>query len=215
MKKIVSVIGNGESRIGFDIGQMKQFGDVVGCNAIARDYELDHYIAVDKRVCQEVANLTQNKNIPVYTRADWHASFSFFPNVKLVPDLPYQDKNRWDKPFHWGSGPYALLLACTLNPDIVFVIGCDLWGIEEDRKRENNIYKGTACYAPRKDAVDPSYWIKQFKKCFEIYNQTRFIYITPDKWTKPEEWEGLKNLYFDTYQGLNKWILKKKDNQSQ
>ena len=29
------------------------------------------------------------------------------PNVKKVPDLPYEGDKRPDEPFHWGTGQYA------------------------------------------------------------------------------------------------------------
>ena len=197
MKKIVSVIGNGESRIGFDITQMKEFGEVVGCNAVARDYELDHYIAVDRRVCQEVANLTQNKNIPVYTRSDWHASFSFFPNVKMVPELPYQGSNRWDKPFHWGSGPYAVLVAAETEDDQVILLGFDLYGTNG---KVNNVYKGTNNYsAVNKQAVDHSYWVHQIAQVFRYYTNKKFLVLNERDWIMPREW-NLDNVQFKTFE---------------
>ena len=46
------VIGNGESRKDVPINKLK--GTKVGCNAIIRDYIVDHLICVDQRMVDEV-----------------------------------------------------------------------------------------------------------------------------------------------------------------
>ena len=56
MTKFVSVIGNGESRRGFDVTVLKGITTVVGCNAIFRDHNLDYIVACDRHMCQEAAN---------------------------------------------------------------------------------------------------------------------------------------------------------------
>ena len=42
MTKFVSVIGNGESRRGFDITPLKSVTTMVGCNALFRDHNLEY-----------------------------------------------------------------------------------------------------------------------------------------------------------------------------
>ena len=44
-------IGNGESRVGIDINNLKGFK--VGCNAIVRDYTVDCLVCVDRRMVTE------------------------------------------------------------------------------------------------------------------------------------------------------------------
>ena len=106
MTKFVSVIGNGESRRGFDITPLKGITTMVGCNAIFRDHNLDYVVACDRHMCQEAVN-TVGKNTTVYTRENWYKQFAFWPNVKKVPDLPYEGDKRQDEPFHWGTGQIA------------------------------------------------------------------------------------------------------------
>ena len=82
-------------------------GTKVGCNAIIRDYKVDHLICVDQRMVDEVLKY----NTKIYTRADWISKYSNFENVTTVPKLIKQGTERWDEPFQWGSGPYAVLLS--------------------------------------------------------------------------------------------------------
>jgi len=46
------VFGNGESRTSVNINNLQ--GIKVGCNAIYRDYHMDHLVCVDRRMVQEV-----------------------------------------------------------------------------------------------------------------------------------------------------------------
>ena len=46
------IIGNGESRIGFDLYSLPQ--DTYGCNALYRDYEPDYLIVVDQMMYKEI-----------------------------------------------------------------------------------------------------------------------------------------------------------------
>ena len=90
MTKYVTVIGNGESRRGFDITPLKGITTMVGCNAIFRDHNLEYVVCADRHMCQEAVN-TVGKNTIIYTRENWYKQFAYWPNVKKVPDLPYEE----------------------------------------------------------------------------------------------------------------------------
>ncbi len=130
---------------------------------------------------------------PIHTRPDWIQEFKQYPNVHLVPKLPYESKKRVDDPWHWGSGPFAVLLAASKNFDTVNLLGFDLYGVES---KVNNMYKGTKNYIESdKHAIDFSYWVHQIAKVFEHYPTTNFkIWNTAD-WIMPKEWNS-KNLTF-------------------
>ena len=55
MKRIFC-IGNGESRIGFDLTQLKPYGKIYGCNALYRDFPklIDVLTAVDDGIIHEI-----------------------------------------------------------------------------------------------------------------------------------------------------------------
>ena len=204
MTKFVSIIGNGESRLGFDLAPLKKFSTVVGCNAQFRDYVFEYFVCVDKHVCQEAVN-TVGKNTNIYTRKDWSGQFAMWPNVKTLPELPYEGEQRQDDPWHWGTGPHAGNVALTFKPKAVFMIGFDLYPLQKDTV--NNIYKGSKGYTYIKRPVDPRYWVHQFGKLFEL-STCRWIVVNSPNWKMPEEWKKHKNVFQETYEGLAKYINK-------
>jgi hypothetical protein len=205
MTKYVSIIGNGESRRGFDLQPLKSFSTVVGCNAQFRDYVFDYFVCCDRHMCQEAAN-TVGKGTVIYTRDDWYRQFAIWPNVKRLPDLPYTGDRRQDEPFHWGTGPYAGVVALNFKPKAVFMLGFDLHPIEKDTV--NNIYRNTKGYEYIKRPVDPSYWIHQFHKLFESDPDIRWIVVNTPDWKMPEEWTKHKNVFQETYEGMAKFVNK-------
>lgn len=176
------IIGNGESRKDINIDLLK--GPKVGCNAILRDYVVDHLICVDRRMFVEAVQKNYNQHSKVYTRKDW---FVKTKNTRLVPDIPYGGYEKVDDPFHWGSGPYAVLLAATLTKDPIKLIGFDLYGIEN---KVNNIYKDSQHYdSSNKKSVDPRFWIYQIGKVFECFTKNKFIVYADDDWQCPKLWK--------------------------
>lgn len=179
------VIGNGESRKHYNIESYQ--GTKIGCNAVCRDFFVDHLICVDRRMVDEATQYYQNNFSKIYTRSEWFKSRTHIGNLSIVPDLPYKGNSRPDEPFHWGSGPYALLLASTISESkTINVIGFDLYGID---KRVNNLYKDTQHYdKSHKSAVDPRYWIHQIAKIFECFPNINYNLFGPEDWLLPKTW---------------------------
>lgn len=178
----VLAIGNGESRSAIDLSSVSSF-ITVGCNAVVRDCVVDHLICVDRRMVTEALETPVQK---IYTRDRWLNNFSS-SKLQTVPELPYQGTLRADEPFHWGSGPYAVLLAALLADNEVHMIGFDLYSTD---KKVNNIYKDTENYL-KSDArgVDPSYWIHQTEKVFECFPNIKFKIFNCEDWIIPEKWK--------------------------
>lgn len=177
------VVGNGESRSSIQIGNLTYMK--YGCNAVHRDYHMDHLVCVDSRMVIEALKNPKIKNTTVYTRTNWINEFVQYLQVKTVPNLPYRDTKRADDPWHWGSGPYAVLLAANHHSD-VHMIGFDLHGKDN---LVNNVYKGTDNYLQAdKPKVDPSYWIYQIAKVFECFPNTTFTIYNNNNWVLPREW---------------------------
>lgn len=177
------VVGNGESRKSVNLTLTNDV--IVGCNAIHRDYKVDHLVAVDKRCVNEALSSPNCKKTTIYTRKDWHYHFDDY-RVELVPELPYNGNDRADEPFHWTSGPYAILLAATLSNKIK-IVGFDLYGING---LVNNVYKGTQNYnRPDYHEVDPRYWIYQISKVFELFPDKYFVIYNTKDWAMPASWK--------------------------
>ena len=204
MTKFVSIIGNGESRMGFDMTPLKLFSTVVGCNAIFRDYVCEYLVCAGKHMCQEAVN-TVGKGTTIYIRDKWVNQFAMWPNVIKIPHLPYKGDQRKDEPFHWGTGSYAGVVALTFKPKAIFMLGFDLYPVG---KKVNNIYRDTKGYEYIKRPVDPSYWVHQFHKLMELFPNVRWIVVNQEKWKMPTEWSQHKNVYQETYEGMAKFINK-------
>ena len=48
--KQVFIIGNGESRIGFDLEQLRDYGKIYGCNLLYEEFTPDALVAIDERI---------------------------------------------------------------------------------------------------------------------------------------------------------------------
>lgn len=183
------VIGNGESRLDLNLTNILTTITSIGCNAIYRDHQVDHLVCVDRRMVKEAKQRHPN----IYTRKDWSQHF----NVGTVPDLPYTGVKRQDDPWHWGSGPYSVLLGATLFKQI-HMIGFDLYS---KSSTVNNVYKNTANYSSSDQrAVDPSYWIYQISKVFETFPDKYFT-VYNNNWIIPESWK-MNNVSFKTLDKL-------------
>ena len=71
MVKRVFCIGNGESRINYDLEKLKKYGKVYGCNALYRDFTADHLTAVDMGIMHEIYNSGYSQNNNTLFR-DWN-----------------------------------------------------------------------------------------------------------------------------------------------
>jgi hypothetical protein len=188
--KNIWVVGNGQSRSSVALNQLN--GLVIGCNAIHRDHICDEYVAVDRRMVDEILNNELNHNIPVYTRPDWINYYQETPSVKELPRLPFDGTNKADQAFHWNSGPYAVLVAANKAPENIHLVGFDLWS---KTSFVNNIYKNTQNYAAHDSRkVSPDFWIYQLKKLFEHFDEIEFIQHQQTDWQIPKPWMAIKNL---------------------
>ena len=182
------VIGNGVSRK--DIPLDKIYQEKIGCNAIFRDHYVQHLVCCDKRMVKQALQ----HHDTIYTRQRWNKELGVLP----LPNLIKEGTERMDEPFHWGSGPYAVLLGATLD-NKVNLLGFDLYS--KDNK-VNNLYKGTEGYSSADShAVDHSYWVHQIAKVFEWFPNNSFRIYNKEDWKLPKSW-NLVNVSLDTLDNL-------------
>ena len=74
MVKRVFCIGNGESRKGFDLEQLRPLGTIYGCNAIYRDFKPDVLVGVDHGIIHEIY-----RSGYAYDNECWFRGFSRLP----------------------------------------------------------------------------------------------------------------------------------------
>lgn len=178
------VIGNGKSRLKFDLSIFKDKGKVFGCNALYRDFEPDVLISVDGKMINEVM-----KN---YQGEFWYVGLgtnSFFSN-RTHPVNLHGMKRPLCESKGWASGPSAIWLLCKFNKvSMVNLIGFDLHGID---KKINNVYAGTDNYQPTSANPTPfGSWVKQMKIAFAENKGVKFYYVNN---LLPGELHGIQNL---------------------
>jgi len=139
-----------------------------------------------------VEEATSNPNTntcKIYVRDNWHHYYKKIKknkNISLLPIIHFKVKNKSDEPYHWGSGPYAVLLACSLGYQTILAVGFDLYSSGQTL---NNLYKNTNNYGSSNDRpVDPSYWIYQISKIIDYYRDKEFYFYNHEHWKPPAEW---------------------------
>jgi hypothetical protein len=197
-------IGNGEYRKSLDIKKLTVLGVTYGSNAIQRDHKVDFLTCCDKRMVQEALN---NKYTgPIYTREDWMDN-SFPENVKPFPAFTWEEDEKWKQSFHWGSGLHAVYLALTHGHKELIIVGHDFWGVGDNGRLHNNLYKGTDNYEDvDHHDIDPSFWIKQFELLAGKFPTIQFNFYQPNMWQHPSNidynWQDYNNILIKTYEEL-------------
>jgi hypothetical protein len=183
------VIGNGESRRSIDLENFRS-KKLIGCNAVHRDYVVDHLICCDRRMADEAVQNPKTEDTLIYVRPSWFHYFRKIrkhKNIRVLPELPYKGELKKDDPDHWGSGGYALLLAASLAFTEIELIGFDLYPTNHT---VNNVYKGTTNYSrPDAQPVDHAYWVYQINRVFMYYPNQKFIVRNYKDWQMPQEWQ--------------------------
>ena len=67
MNDIAFVLGNGESRKGIQIEELRQHGTVFACNAVFRTETPDYLVAVDPKMMIEIAETDYMKHNQVWS----------------------------------------------------------------------------------------------------------------------------------------------------
>jgi len=183
------VIGNGESRNDIDLNKAVADHTTIGCNALHRDYAVDHLVCCDRRMIEEAVISNNTQQTSIWVREEWYRYFRKTrkdKRIQILPGLPYTGQNKQDKPLHWGSGPYAVLLASQLN-DSIAMLGFDLYSLNG---RVNNVYKGTSNYANADGhPVDYVFWVCQIAKVFKHSPNKSFEIYNRKDWQMPKQWQ--------------------------
>lgn len=179
------VIGNGKSRIGFDLEKLP--ADTYGCNALYRDYSPNFLIAVDRHMYKEIVESKYGESNIVYTN---HNCMSKFGGTShLIPSNP-----------HRGAGPTATHIAIHDGHTKLFLLGFDC---AEDNA-DNNVYVDTINYNNKTTVVHVTVWGKQIYNIMIANPGVQFIFV---EGTQPTEIKKLTNYQQIDYAGLNTHII--------
>lgn len=65
---VAYVLGNGKSRLKYDLNQLQSEGAVIGCNAIYRDFPCDYLVATDCHITSEIVAAGYSRKNKCYFR---------------------------------------------------------------------------------------------------------------------------------------------------
>lgn len=166
------VLGNGTSRLRLNLENLKGKGTIIGCNAIYREFEPDHLVAVDVKMVNEIIGSGYNKTHSVWTN----------PNKGIVNRT---NINFFSPHKGWSSGPTALHFAAQLNHKTIYFFGFDYQGVNG---RFNNVYADTFNYKKSSDtATFFGNWLNQTDKTIKEFKSITFYRVAesggfiPDK----------------------------------
>ena len=208
MSNIAFVLGNGESRRGIDIDDLKERGTVFACNAVYRTHQPHFLVAVDPKMILEIAEtdyMIQNK-----VWSNFNAQYNKHQKI--------MDHCNWFTPsLGWSSGPTALKMACDQGFKEIYILGFDYQGHKEDSKQQrfklNNMFGDTRNYKKRNDeATFYGNWMNQTKTVLKDFPLVKFNRVIPQGWFQPKDLDWHENLNtMTTEQLLAKFELQVKN----
>ena len=190
MSDIAFVLGNGESRKGIQIEDLKKHGKVYACNAVYRTDRPDFLVAVDPKMMLEIAESDYMMKNQV-----WSNFNNQYNKVQRI-----LDHVKWFQPsLGWSSGPTALRMACERKHTEIYLLGFDYQGHRDakmaNRNKFNNLYKDTRNYKKSQDeGTFYGNWMNQTKRCLQDFKDINFTRVIPKDWFSPKDLTWNKNL---------------------
>jgi len=175
---VAFVLGNGISRQGLDLNQLKPLGRIYGCNAIYREFEPDVLISTDTPISERIQHEGYSKSHVHYTR-------------KPLPDTGARRIAK--EYFGFSSGPVATGQAAQDGAQDIYLIGFDMGPTKIGRF--NNVYADTEFY--RKSAGAPTYtgnWVRQLATIMKDYSRVEFFRVVGETTAEMRELLGVANL---------------------
>jgi hypothetical protein len=185
MSDTAFVLGNGESRKGISIDDLKEKGTVFACNAVYRTHRPHFLVAVDPKMIFEIAET----DYPVHNKVWSNFNAQYNKHPKILNHV------NWFKPsLGWSSGPTALRMACEHGFKEIYILGFDYQGHNQGKRFTlNNMFGDTRNYKKRNDeATFYGNWMNQTKRCLQDFKDVKFHRVIPQGWFRPKdlEWNG-------------------------
>lgn len=192
------VVGNGMSRLQFDIDLFLDHRDVTswgeigdwkpapigkkfntyGCNALYRTHRPDFLVAVGKQIVKEIAD------------SDYIDDNIVYANANVLPEYP-QKFNYIPQDPSYNAGAIAAYLAAFDEHKKIFLLGFD--GIDSTNTGYN-VYTGTPGYPVDGDNLTEDFWISSLATVMKTYDDVEFVRVAPTTgFRTPELWKYFPN----------------------
>ena len=183
MSTTAFVLGNGESRRGIKIADLKPHGKVWACNGVFRTEEPDVLVAVDPKMIFEIGE----SDYPLTHEVWSNYNHQYDKNDKIRNHIQF-----FTPSLGWSSGPTALKQAADQKFEHIYILGFDYEGrLDSDKNKTrlfNNIFKDTRNYKKSNDtATFYGNWMNQTKTVLRDYPNIQFYRVTPRGWFRPHD----------------------------
>lgn len=131
------VIGNGKSRLQFDLEHLNTLFTTYGCNALYRDFIPDYLVSHDMGIADEILDQGAHYKTKFYTQHGTKMDHRY----TLGEPINFVISDKW----MGDSGTGALRLACQNNHNNIYMIGFDY---TDNNRYIDNVYAGTKHYQP-------------------------------------------------------------------
>lgn len=180
---VAFVLGNGRSRIPYDIAKLRRHGTIIGCNNAYLDVNPDILVSVDLPMINTI--LFNHYHGKFYIPKDIHDKHFF-----LRQDIESYDHQC---PGIVDSGNFALMVA-QLDHDIIYMLGFDYIS---NNRFTNNVYAGHTNYKQKHQMhVLPESELNWYNKLAIVigrYDKT-FIRVNTNDYVPPTSWHTFKNI---------------------
>ena len=173
MSKQALVIGNGTSRLKFDLNELNKYFTTYACNAIYRDFIPDYLISMDYHMVSEIINSRIHHKTKFYTQHmnDWDLLAGNGEPINFIKILPATP----------DSGTAAVELASEHGHDIIYMIGFDY-----NHGSINNVYAGTANYNAKTHVtpiIQDDKWRNRLYNIVQKHPNIQYYRITDEDYT--------------------------------
>jgi hypothetical protein len=191
----VFIVGNGQSRKGFDLHRLFDYGIVYGCNALYRDFQPDVLVVMDGDMLIEVRE----------SKYDGHVIHQHLDRNRQECMLDWEGREYEKRNLH-PSGVTAMHVAIQRHIQVtkVVLLGFDV-GLQEHGK-PNNVYAWTRNYSnPRNMEHLARRWAAYMAVIFMEYPKHQFVRVGSRQDHIPE-WTGCENLFYMDYGEFEQWL---------
>lgn len=155
------IIGNGKSRLQFDLHELHKIYTTYGCNALYRDFMPDYLVSHDMGIADEIIDNNVHYKTKFYTqhgtKMDHRLSIGEPINF-VISDS-----------FMGDSGTGALRLACSNNHENIYMIGFDY---SDNNQYIDNVYAGSKHYQPGPINNGGEFMLRQWESRLRHWSRT-------------------------------------------
>lgn len=189
------VIGNGTSRLQFDLNIIGDKFTTYGCNALYRDYMPDYLVSIDWFMVDEIVKAKAHYKTKLFAQHDNNldklSETEPINFVEITPDTV-------------DSGHSAINLAASHRFDTVYMIGFDYIV----QGKINNVYAGTRNYArknaPQVQTLASMSAPSRMKNYCKRYPDTKFIRVNGNNYNLPIDEPNFINITPEEFNNILK-----------